>query len=472
MRSPDRRGRQRAAAVGCWAGAFAAAGALASLSGAPLGDPHIPGFRFPESAATLVGWVHDLGNDPSAAAASAAFERLHQHGWGLWTALTAETAQRRDGRALRVFETWTGPEEIADPAEPPGRLRPFPPFQPGRLGAGPRLTVTDGPGGGMAGAVIGFVAYDPSAAEHIRRQHLLSAAALNRLLEAGEAQVPPFPSTALATKAAYQVLSASQLVAGRYYALKVWSGPPAAPQAWDPAKWSGCVWIDLQDGGLGRGGIDGVGAPDGSSRTAATTYPLSRLIHHPLSVDEASALNRALPAASASPGDPAVLVALHVAGREMTRWTWQTFWWTPRPEDPSPPSSPDIAALRPDQLQGPARNYAMALGYDMSSPGQPVTGGRNTGLSSYVYNPWLEARFGPADLPDSQPGRDPAGQVAPNDCGVESNCMSCHSRANYNPRRLATAPRYAGARYVDLADPQFAGTLQLDFLWTLAEDAR
>ena len=31
---------------------------------------------------------------------------------------------------------------------------------------------------------------------------------------------------------------------------------------------------------------------------------------------------------------------------------------------------------------------------------------------------------------------------------------------------------FAGARYVDLADPKFAGTLQVDFLWSIARHAR
>jgi hypothetical protein len=50
--------------------------------------------------------------------------------------------------------------------------------------------------------------------------------------------------------------------------------------------------------------------------------------------------------------------------------------------------------------------------------------------------------------------------------------MSCHAQASYNPRGLATAPRFTGARYVDLSDPQFVGTLQVDFLWSIARHAR
>jgi nitrate reductase cytochrome c-type subunit len=69
-------------------------------------------------------------------------------------------------------------------------------------------------------------------------------------------------------------------------------------------------------------------------------------------------------------------------------------------------------------------------------------------------------------------GLNPAGQPASNNTGVASNCMSCHARANYNPNRVAGAPQYSGDRYVDLADPQFAGTLQLDFLWSLPSNAQ
>ena len=171
-------------------------------------------------------------------------------------------------------------------------------------------------------------------------------------------------------------------------------------------------------------------------------------------------------------GDFAVLVAMHVAGREISRWTWQTFWWSPTPDNPQYPSSASIAALRPAMLSGPTRNYAMSLGYDMITPGQPNVGGQNSGLGLYAYNPYLEARFGPANLPDSLPGLDPFGRPAANNVGVACNCMSCHMRANYNPNNLESAPKYSGSRYTDMNDRQFSGTLQVDLLWSIQELAR
>jgi len=456
-----------------------------AITAVALPDPQVAGFSFPESEATIAGWVQDLENGPPDAAA-AAFEKINLHGWGLWTALTAQSSMVENGQRMRVFETWYTPQELSDQLAAGATALPA-----GTTGSAAARTVTPRRRAALlvlnqfshvagsaartangAGQVIGFVKYDPTASDHILKQQLLSTAALTTLLRSGAQQIPVFPSTALTLKAAFQVAASGTLVGGRYYRLKAWPGPPATPQAWDPTKWPGCVWIDILGGGSGNGAVDGVASTDGSSRTEATTYPVSSLISYRLSAADAGALDLTQPTLGAKAGDTAILVAMHVAGRETTRWTWQTFWWTPTPDDPHLPSSQAIASLRPAQLSGAARNYAMALGYDMLSPGQPFVGGANSGLAVYVYNPWLEAHFGPADLPDSVAGFDPAGQPAANNTGVASNCMTCHARANYNPDKVAGAPRYSGARYVDLADPQFAGTLQLDFLWSLPGSAQ
>ena len=113
----------------------------------------------------------------------------------------------------------------------------------------------------------------------------------------------------------------------------------------------------------------------------------------------------------------------------------------------------------------------MSLGYSMVSPPQPYVGGSNTGESVYTYNPWLEAGFTPAILPDSKPGVY-NGQPVSNNFGVQTNCMSCHGHANYNPNNISTAPNYTGDQYVDLDDPRFVGTLKVDFLWSLPGNAK
>ena len=80
-----------------------------------LPDPRIPGFHFPESEATLTGWITALSRGSAADAAPAAFERTHLHAWGVWTALTAETNQLLGGQKLRVFETWLTPDDLTGP---------------------------------------------------------------------------------------------------------------------------------------------------------------------------------------------------------------------------------------------------------------------------------------------------------------------------------------------------------------------
>jgi hypothetical protein len=452
-----------------------------TITAVPLPNPQVPGFHFPESEATVLTWVRSMGG--GGADAPAAFTSVHTHAWGLWTALTLPTSQVDAREYLRVFETWYTPQEISEQAgssnanlvpaafQPAARRRaPMQSFVQFEHGLNPSDRALMALSNGTE-TVFGYVKFDPTAAEHVMKQQLLSTVVLNQLLMGGAQQIPVFPSTALTLKSAFQIITAKTLVDGRYYRLNVWSGPPATPQAWGPAQWPGVVWIDILGGGSGNGQIDMEASTDGGTRTDQTTYPVSSIINHQITPIEAAQFNAGQPGSNVAAGDYAILVAMHVAGREIARWTWQTFWWTPTPNDPQLPSSAAIAALRPAQLTGAPRNYAMALGYDMSTPGQPDTGGQNAGSAVYAYNPYLEARFGPANLPDSEPGNDPNGRPAANNAGVACNCMSCHIRANYNPNNLATAPAYSGARYTDLNDPQFSGTLQVDLLWSLPEIA-
>ncbi|MBI5769330.1 MAG: hypothetical protein HZA93_16170 [Verrucomicrobia bacterium] len=442
----------------------------------PVGSHAIPGFQFPESEATLTRWITALSRSDDTAAAAVAFEKIHAHGWGLWTAVTAETAQTYGGTKLRVFETWHTPDELAG-ATPAGvaataEQRLLAPLrQLAQLAEPPAKLDRVAPGLPVS-RIVGFTKFDPAAAAHIQSQQLLSAATLDVLLAAGATQIPPFPAHAIVVKPVFQVLAARTLIDGRYHRLPVWTGPPTTPRPFAPADWPGCVWIDVFGGGHGVGDIDSIAATDGSSRTEATTYPVSALIHYRLSAGDAASLNLEKPATDARAGDPAILVAMHVSTREIARWTWQTFWWTPAPDSPPAPSSREIAALRPTELRGAARSYAMSLGYALLSPDQPYTGGENRGSPVYAYNPWIEAAFTPSQLPDSLSSIGPDGRPAPNNVGIQTSCMSCHARANYNPRKLATAPRLSGARYVDLIDPQFVGTLQVDFLWSIARHAR
>jgi hypothetical protein len=453
----------------------------AQIKAVPLPDPKVPGFVFPEREATILGWVKASGDPTNPQAQAAASSQINLHGWGLWTALTAETDQVIEGQKLRVLETWYTPEDLTSPSAQGltmesvvarrrgrGRLEPIRQLRhanPGRA----RVEVVGPP---PAQRITGFVKYDPSAARHIVSRRLFVKSVVDGLLAHGASGISPFPNNAVALKPVFQVITRSHLKEGRYYPLPVWTGPPPEPRSYGPSVWPAVVWIDLQGGGAGVGAID-MTLPtqrDGSTRTDPTTYPIASLINFRLSAEDAANSNanariRGGPIDAAA-GDYSILVAMHVTSREVSRWTWQTFWWTPSPDLAVAPSSNAIVAARPAQLKDASRNYAMAIAYATETPAQPDVGGANVGESLYAYNPWLEAIFGPADLPDSVPGVS-QGQPVANNVGTRSNCMSCHAAANYNPASLATAPAYSGDRYFSLDDLRFRGTLTVDFLWSI-----
>jgi hypothetical protein len=133
---------------------------------------------------------------------------------------------------------------------------------------------------------------------------------------------------------------------------------------------------------------------------------------------------------------------MHMTTREITRWTWQTFWWTPDASSPPEPSSKSIANARPKELlaMGAPAHYAVALAYSMRT---------SKGDNVFCYNPYLEASFGGL-----------SGQFK---FGIQSNCMSCHANAAY----VGIPSPYVGNENVDIAGLQFQGQVRLDFLYSL-----
>ena len=458
--------------------ALTASTAQAQLKAVPLPNPQIPGFTFPEAEATLLNWI----TASSQANGQDARKSIYLHGWGIWTALTSETDQVIDGQKARVFETWYGPEDLSPKtartmadavARPRLRTRPKA-LRQFRHGNRPQPNAQAATAGGVE-QVAGFVKYDPSAASHIVSQGLLSVQTLNSFLANGANAIPPFERTSVSLKPAFQVLSQGSLKNGRYYPLPAWPGPPPDAVPFPSSKWNSIAWIDIQGGGGGTGAVDTTAGanPDGSTRTDATTYPVSSLINYQLNAAEAAAWNSNPPGIgnpNAAAGDYVVLLGMHVTSKEITRWTWQTFWWTPSPNVALAPSSSEIVAARPAQLTAAPRNYAMAVAYSMKSPAQPFVGGSNVGDSVYAFNPWLEAGFGPNDLPSSKPGIY-QGKPVPNNVGVQTNCMSCHATATYSTAG-STGQFYTGDQYISLEDPRFPGLLTVDFLWSLPDNAQ
>jgi hypothetical protein len=325
--------------------------------------------------------------------------------------------------------------------------------------------------------VTGFVKYDPGTADTIVKGKLFDATTLRGFLASGH--IPVFSSTAISLKPVYRVMPAKQALGGRYAQLANWPGPPKTPAPFGSDQWHDCVWIDLQEPGPEPLSTPPARALVARARRPRRTGSAGSCVHFKLSAAEAAARNafvQTLDApqkaaiAEAATGDYAVLIAMHVTTREISRWTWSTFWWSPVADDPPAPSSKVIAAQRAPQLAGAARNYAGCTADMMESPPQPETGGSNAGESVYCYNPWLEAGFGPDDLPDSQPGTYQGATVA-NNVGVQTNCMSCHAAAAFDPDHVPNAPQYSGDRYVDQSSAPFKGTVTTDFLWSIADNA-
>jgi hypothetical protein len=147
-----------------------------------------------------------------------------------------------------------------------------------------------------------------------------------------------------------------------------------------------------------------------------------------------------------------LLVAMHVTGKEIPNWTWQSFWWGDNPNDSL------FGADRPATIPPPWNHYNMTVAYSMLTPSQG---------SNIAYNPYLETSLS-GTLPATGPWT-----------GVTSNCMSCHRRAAVG---YVGASRFFASYGPDLQVypydtsvfivPGPGGTqvplLKTDFLWSLA----
>lgn len=428
----------------------------------PLPDPQIPGYKYPEDSIVINGWINSIDE-----------KSIANHGWGIWTALNMPSGQKIDGQELRVFETWLTPQDmqalmLADEKKnltvenvkaTRGSLqRPnqFLHARLSRLKAGLAVSPHD------SARILGFVKYDPTAAQFAVKNKLFDSLVLQSMLDAGKTEIPEFPNTGMTLKPVFEIITEDTLQAGGgYYKLNVWTGLPPKPMSYPEGSWPGYVYVDPGNGGQGNGSVD-IG---GKKRTPQTTYNLNDFVHFKLDKQTAAELKSSYNI-NAKEGDIAILVAMHVTSKEITRWTWQTYWWAPNADAPPAPSSAVVAKMRPAQLQGAPRHYAMSQAYTFIYPNQPLTGGQSVGRPIYAFNPYLEAGFDPSVLTDT------AivvynGKKLVNNYGVLTNCMSCHAHANYAPASVTTTPNYLGDAYIDMNSPKFNNTLKLDFAWSI-----
>ncbi|UVO55460.1 hypothetical protein [Sphingomonas sp. SUN039] len=449
---------------------------------APRGIP--TGFDYPQSAATVQGWV-----------ASGNVARTRTHGWNLWAALntvqngqpvwqswctetqafasatTLAAANVHGGKPMRAFKLNNGLTTGADPINfpvspvyavpPPVMARyagskcliPATPTSIASLANGPTLQ-------NNGDVMVAGVIYNQPAYNWIRNNKLYQQSTLNGMIP------PPNQTKQMAAMPAGSI------------ALK--------PMMW-PVKGSGFtalpVWDDLKnDNGVYSGfeiqsqwpravavtptpqatvapasvqylyGVTMNGKPLGPNTYASPRVAgVQQFYNYRPNLATMAQCDRAILDASAyyaygrmfQQGDYLVLVAMHVMSKEQPAWTFQSVWWSDRP------NAGPYAANRPNlpvtQAPGPWRNYLMTATY-----GIPATpGGAQWPVA---YNPYIELA---ADHP------------------IATNCMNCHHRAAW-PAKSDEYQAAGGPGALDIyaqSNPIFNGLIGVDSLWSISDRA-
>ncbi len=366
------------------------------------------------------------------------------HLWKVFGGLTRPSADP----AIPVFLTWYGAGEVfALPQATTATARGLP--QAFSLPA-----MKDHPQSSAAPLII-RAHYNLAAFAHIRRNRLNDAARLRAIADEdrsetrfGEANaIPSFPRDSVVVKSVWWPVPAEGVVA-----LPVWdpANNPPRKSGNDYLTWSRVVAVSANpDFGASGANVD----VEFLGRVFKQVHAVRIDSLYHVSLDQRTAnllmtdpearkvaglvLGRPLHA-----GDSLVLVALHLATRELTDWVWGTFWWHDQPtQGPyAPPSQPDV--------QQPWRNYLMSVSFDADLPREP------DGSPHIAFNPWLEGRF-----PDGGQGS-----------GLVSNCLTCHRRASMAAESPFTVTR--GPRDSPQSTISGAADVTTSSLWSLPLQAR
>lgn len=436
----------------------------------------VPGFNFPEDSNTIYGWM----NNPSFPLNYDSVSVL-KHGWGIWAGLTAKTDQVYAGDTLLAYQTWLGVSEVqtqivngskvCDGSAKTMRATLSRPHQFGHhlspIERTQLLSVQQDSVTKNAQFMV-TVSYDPNAACYAIKNQILKQSVLNTYAKAGGiGAIPPFPQKAITIKPTYYVVEQTD----ELIRIPVWPGPPSALRAFGPDVWDNYVYVDMNNKQQPNKPLVPVKRKTTNQDSIAyATVNLNDFIHFSLDEQMASHINKSDSTEGVSgkhrakAGEVAILVCMHVATKEISNWTWQTFYWAPNPGNPLSPSNDATASLRPSQLQGAASHYALETAYAMVLPNQPITGGTNKNVQPLLtYNPYLEAGFhGTAP----QRGADfqlPSVLLPGPQFGVQTNCMSCHAMATQS-----NAPGYTTDMYISMNDTSlFNNQVQLDFAWSI-----
>lgn len=431
----------------------------------------VPGFHFPEDSNVIYSWLNNKNFPNNYDSAS-----VYNHVWGLWAGLTAQSGQVYQGDSLRIFETWLGIGDIRTMIQQGdsscgatktmrAQLH-FPhQFEHGGKTARRMLAAKFASGRPVNDSAINWVtvAYDPNAACYALSNQILKMSVVDKYkVPGGIGAIPRFPQNAITIKPVYYVGQGKDSL----IQLPVWSGPPpgGAQLPWAPTAWPTCVYVDLRNAQPPGKQVTPV------SFTATDIQPAivnaNEFIHFRLDSAMAAYMNASQGSEgvnNAKAGQVALLVAMHVATKEISNWTWQTFYWAPGNTTYSPSSSL-AQRLKPQQIGGAAANYQASSAYAMVLPNQPINGGTNTGVIPMIgYNPYLEAEFAGVGRVGGDSSFNINSKLIPGRAvGVQTNCMTCHSLATE-----LSLIGYSTDQYINMDSSIFKDRIQLDFAWSI-----
>jgi hypothetical protein len=369
------------------------------------------------------------------------------HGWKIFAAITADSGQTYAGGPVPKFATWYTEADLFNPALTPADVD--------SAHAGPRL-----PGhllrqsGGES--VISFNKYNRALRQYVLTNGYNKVETMMKLLAAKTAETADPPLDGVVLKPTYWGVKKGQATAVPY-----WKGPELTisgtvrPDKPTDHTWTQAVLVNDTGKPVTIQPVTMEVWPKAGPKKIQIT-PSKVVVPEDfyavrLEAQDIQWLKEGkvfqfggVPIGDLEPGDLALLVGMHVTTVEWVDWTWQTFWWTPAPEDPLGTGRPGV--------KPPFTNYNMASAYyQMNAGDQP----------HIAFNPHLEPPI--------------TGQIFHDQTqtGSHSNCMTCHRAAAFptvnsdpNPGN-ALMGSYMATGTIEWNNPIFQGRVRTHNMWGL-----
>ena len=463
--------------ISCGGSSGGSSSVTSNTSGLIIPEDIPPGFGYPGVQVALQSFADVY-----------ALEDMRTHSWNLWGGMTSPSSSSYGGSVLPIWDTWCGTQEVfvnQSCAILSALARGFEaPTQHTHL-------INQGVATPTANTqVVSFNKYNPAMANYLMQPQKLnginynatdgnSLVALNAswpintpIANRSIVQAPYTPtngslqgSAAIETKPVMLLIKAQGLTA-----MPLWRGPS---DSWNPSNptpetWKTCILLDpsnqgasstvpvpynpsVHSGIINRQNTDNGlrGQTAGCSSSNYLYAPIGIIYTFMLSADSAVAFNNAQ-GGNAVAGDYAAVVAMHVSTKEISNWTWQTFWWQPGADTPD--GFPGSKLSMTDKVKGPWRNFAMCNAWSQ-------TKGIGSNQMNVCFDPYLETSPG---IP----------------VGITSNCVSCHGLATVGVAQANPVFPMSSLSYpmsyttpIDFNGAQFGAYTKLDFAWSIQNNA-